>query len=201
MTIAKGTTDPTAECLWPMPKQQPCSNQTIPICRQTVKMLLSSCCQAVCSHWAFIDTFLNTNFNTSNDKTLDRNDCVLILIIKAHYIHLIFFRACDVCWQKVVPPKIAMRLMVMIMVSGAPLITALFLVQQMNMAVALMVPMVTSMWLPFAFSLANRQVSPDNVPVFHQLPHNRLCVRQILTVTPILRHISCEVTQSIQIRW
>ena len=56
---------------------------------------------------------------------------------------------------KVVPPKIAMRLMVMIMVSGAPLITALFLVQQMNMAVALMVPMVTSMWLPFAFSLAN----------------------------------------------
>ena len=96
---------------------------------------------------------------------------------------------------KVVPPKIAMRLMVMIMVSGA-----LFLVQQMNMAVALMVPMVTSMWLPFAFSLANRQVSPDNVPVFHQLPHNRLCVRQILTVTPILRHMSCEVTQSIQIR-
>ena len=101
---------------------------------------------------------------------------------------------------KVVPPKIAMRLMVMIMVSGAPLITALFLVQQMNMAVALMVPMVTSMWLPFAFSLANRQVSPDNVPVFHQLPHHRLCVRQILTVTPILRHICCEVTQSIQIR-
>ena len=99
---------------------------------------------------------------------------------------------------KVVPPKIAMRLMVMIMVSGAPLITALFLVQR-NMAVALMVPMVTNMWLPFAFYLANRQVSPDNVPVFHQLKHNQLCVRQILTVTPILRHISCEVTQSIQI--
>ena len=123
----------------------------------------------------------------------------LILILKAHYMSLIFLCACEIAVYKVVPLKIAMRLMVMIMVSGAPLITALFLVQQMNMAVALMVPMVTSMWLPFAFYLANRQVSPDNVPVFHQLKHNQLCVRQILTVTPILRHISCEVTQSIQI--
>ena len=76
---------------------------------------------------------------------------------------------------------------------------AVALMVMIMMAVALMVPMVTSKWLPFAFSLANRQVSPDNVPVFHQLKHNQLCVRQILTVTPILRHISCEVTKSIQI--
>ena len=78
---------------------------------------------------------------------------------------------------------------------------AVALMVMIMMAVALMVPMVTSMWLPFAFYLANRQVSPDNVPVFHQLKHNQLCVRQILTVKPILRHISCEVTQSIQISW